>query len=68
MAAMLQLLVPEAVPEPPTEFVQVTDAMPTLSRAVPFTESELAEVEIVVRDGEVILSVGGDVLPAADPR
>ncbi len=60
-------MVPMAVPAPPTEFVQVTDAIPTLSRAVPFTESELAEVDIVVKDGEEILSVGGDVL-AAEPK
>ena len=63
---MLQLLVPVAVPNPPVEFVQVTEAMPPLSRAVPFMANELAEVETLVRDGERTVKLGGAVLfPAA---
>jgi hypothetical protein len=45
MAGVLQLVVPLAEPEVPSDVVHVTDATPTLSVAVPLTTKELAEVE-----------------------
>ena len=59
---ILHVLVPVAVPDPPAEFVQVTEAMPPLSRAVPFTDIVLAEVETLVRAGERTVKLGGAVL------
>ena len=59
IAGILHVLVPVAVPDPPDEFVQVTEAMPPLSRAVPFADSVLAEVETLVRAGERIVKLGG---------
>jgi hypothetical protein len=45
MAGVLQLVVPVAFPEVPSDVVHVTDVTPTLSVAVPLTTRELAEVE-----------------------
>lgn len=59
IAGMLQLFVPEAVPDPPMALVHVTAATPALSRAVPLTEIELAAIETVVRAGETIVRLGG---------
>jgi hypothetical protein len=61
IAAMFQFVVPLAVPDPPVEFVHVTLESPLLSRAVPFTAIELADVETVVSEGETILRLGADV-------
>ncbi len=44
MAAVLQFVVPLAVPVVPSDVAQVTDVTPTLSVAVPFTTRELADV------------------------
>ena len=61
--AMLQVLVPMAVPDPPVAFVQVTDATPPLSCAVPFRASEVAEVVTTVMAGETIAMVGAGIVP-----
>jgi hypothetical protein len=45
MDGVVQLVVPLAVPDPPLELDQVTEATPTLSEAVPLTTNELEEVE-----------------------
>ena len=62
----LQLAVPEAVPDPPFEFVQVTEETPTGSRVVPLSAIEAAEVVSVVSAGERIVRVGGDVSTPVD--
>lgn len=60
IVATVQLLPPVAAPEPPVEFVQVTDAMPMLSAAVPLTAIELAWVDTVANAGEVMAMEGGE--------
>ena len=54
-----QFAVPFAVPDPPTEFIQVIDAKPALSCAVPLTTSVELLVASVVLAGERIVKVGG---------
>ena len=51
--------VPLAVPEPPVELDHVTSATLTLSRAVPLTTMEPAEVETLFMDGEMMERDGG---------
>ena len=51
--------VPLAVPDPPVEVDHVTEAILTLSRAVPLTATELADVEKLFVDGETIVRDGG---------
>jgi hypothetical protein len=53
-----QLVVPLAVPEDPVFVAQVTAVTPTLPLAVPLKTSVAASVEIVVEEGETIVSVG----------
>ena len=57
--AVFQLLVPDAVPEPPVEFDQVTAATPTLSDAVPENTMVVADVARLVPAGERIVRFGG---------
>src|SRR5690242_19865552 len=52
------LAVPEALPEEPVEFVQVTAVMPTLSAAVPLTATDDADVEIMLNAGLRICRAG----------
>jgi hypothetical protein len=52
-------VVPEAVPDPPVLVVQLTEATPTLSAAVPLKLIEAAVVDTVVDDGELIVIDGG---------
>jgi hypothetical protein len=54
-----QLVVPQAVPEPPVDVVHCTAATPTLSDAVPVTVSHAADVLTIVEPGEVIRREGG---------
>jgi len=56
---MLQVAVPDAVPEEPVLVDHVTDVTPTLSLAEPLKEIEAAEVPTVVEEGELTVSVGG---------
>ncbi len=67
-AAMLQAAVPLAVPDVPVELVQVTEAMPPLSRAVPLRESEVAIVEKLVDEGELSVKLGGPAVLALGGR
>ena len=57
IGGVAQLSVPLAIPEPPVELDQVTVATLTLSRAVPLTTIELAEVETLF--GEPMERDGG---------
>jgi hypothetical protein len=59
MAGVTQLSVPLAVPDPPVELDQVTNATLTLSCDVPLTTIALAEVEKLLTDGETMESDGG---------
>ena len=54
-----QLVVPEAVPDPPVDVVQWTEVTPTLSLAVPLIATEARDVESINEDGDVTVSVGG---------
>jgi hypothetical protein len=57
--AIVQDVVPEAVPEPPRSFAHVTCVTPTLSEAVPPSETAEEAVAYVDEDvGEVIVAVG----------
>lgn len=56
---MTQLLVPLAAPAAPLELDQDTQAIPTLSHAVPWTIIPLAEVETFVLAGDKIVNDGG---------
>lgn len=63
-AEIVQVAAPDAVPVAPAELVQVTEAMPPLSRAVPLIAMDAAEVDSVVNTGDVMVRLGGDVLAA----
>ena len=56
---VFQLFVPDAVPEPPVEFVQVTAVTPTLSDAVPENTMVEADVAMLVPAGDRMVKVGG---------
>jgi hypothetical protein len=58
MGAVLQLVAPLAVPDPPVELDHVTFVTPTLSLAVPLTMMLLADVETLVLAGDAIVSDG----------
>lgn len=62
MGGVVQEVVPFAVPDPPLELVQVTDAMPAPPDAVPENTIVAAEVNAFVVDGKMIVSAGGAVL------
>ena len=51
-------VVPLAVPDPPVELFQVTDVVP--ADAVPLTVMLSADVETIVKPGDVICSAGGE--------
>ena len=52
-------MVPDAVPASPLLVLQVTDATPTLSDAVPLNAIEAEEVDTIVEPGDAIVSEGG---------
>src|ERR1051326_7836285 len=54
-----QFVVPVAAPDPPVELLQVTDATPTLSEAVPENTTVDAVVNTFVLAGDAIVTVGG---------
>lgn len=54
-----QAVVPLAIPDMPKFVLQVTCVTPTLSLAVPFNVSEVAKVDSVAVEGEVIVREGG---------
>lgn len=59
MLPTVQLAAPVALPRWPQEHSQRTDATPTLSVAVPRSESEEAEVIMAVVTGAVMVNCGG---------
>lgn len=65
MGPVFQKVVPEAVPVRPLVSVQVTRTTPDRSVALPAITAVLALVATLVVAGEVIVSVGPAVSPAA---
>ena len=58
MGGVVQLVVPAANPEPPPELLQVTEATPKVSAAVPRKTTLEADVETFVPAGDRIAILG----------
>ncbi len=58
--------VPDATPASPAEVVNLTEAIPTLSLAVPVMRIEEEEVEMIVAAGDVTRREGAVVSPVGD--
>src|ERR1022692_804590 len=58
-AVTLQLVVPDAWPDPPLELLHATDATPTLSLAIPLITMDPEYTDTVLAEGARMLSAGG---------